>query len=151
MESGNTDWGKSVAAVVIHGGKVLLGRHTYGDGDGKLILPGGYMNVGESVEEAVVRETKEETDILVRPTGVVGIRTNSKDWYLIFRADYVSGEARPADKENSEILWLDIKEALSRDDVPELTKWAIRSAKNKGFQKRPYMCEREHEPYSYYG
>ena len=86
MKSENTDWGKSVAAVVIRDGKVLLGRHTYGDGKGYLILPGGYMNLGESVEDAVVRETQEETGVLVRPTGLVGVRTNAKDCYLIFRA-----------------------------------------------------------------
>ena len=151
MESGNTDWGKSVAAVVLRDSKVLLGRHTYGDGKGCLILPGGYINIGEAVEEAVVRETQEETGVLVRPTGLVGVRTNAKDWYLIFRAEYVSGEARPCDKENSEILWMYIAEALAHDDVPELTKWAIRSAEEKVLQKRPYMCEREHEPYAYYG
>lgn len=151
MESGNTDWGKSVAAVVLRDSKVLLGRHTYGDGKGCLILPGGYINIGEAVEEAVVRETQEETGVLVRPTGLVGVRTNAKDWYLIFRTEYVSGEARPCDKENSEILWMDIAEALAHDDVPELTKWAIRSAEEKVLQKRPYMCEREHEPYAYYG
>lgn len=151
MEQGNTDWSKSVAAVVFYEGRVLLGRHTYGDGVGKLILPGGYMNFGESVEDAVVRETLEEAKVLIRPTGVVGIRTNIKDWYLIFRAEYVSGHAMPGDRENSEIVWLPINEALKREDVPELTKWAIRSAQEQGFQKRPYMCEREHEPYSYYG
>ena len=40
MENGNTNWSQSVTAVVIHEGKVLLSRHTYGAGKGRLINPG---------------------------------------------------------------------------------------------------------------
>lgn len=43
MDKDNTNWGQSVTGVVIHKGKVLLARHTYGGGKGKLIIPGGYV------------------------------------------------------------------------------------------------------------
>ena len=46
MENGNANWGQSVTGVVIKDGKVLLGRHTYGGGNGKLIIPGGYVRPG---------------------------------------------------------------------------------------------------------
>ena len=39
MDKDNTNWGQSVTGVV----KVLLARHTYGGGKGKLIIPGGYV------------------------------------------------------------------------------------------------------------
>ena len=55
MENGNTNWGQSVTAVVIDAGKVLLARHTYGAGQGKLIIPGGYVNIGETPQDALVR------------------------------------------------------------------------------------------------
>ena len=38
MENGNTNWGQSVTGVVIKDNQVLLGRHTYGGGNGKLIF-----------------------------------------------------------------------------------------------------------------
>ncbi len=60
MENGNTNWQQSVTAVVIKDNKVLLGRHTYGAGKGKLIIPGGYVNVGESPQKAVKREYLED-------------------------------------------------------------------------------------------
>ena len=52
----------------------------------------------------------------------------SNDWYVAFNAEYISGEARSDGDENSEVLWIDVEEALSRDDVPELTKKLIQSA-----------------------
>ena len=38
-----TVWNQSATAVVIKDQKVLLARHTYGGGKGKLIVPGGYL------------------------------------------------------------------------------------------------------------
>ena len=131
-ETGNTDFGKSVSGVLIRDGKVLLGRHTYGGGKGLLIIPGGYIQQGEAPEDAVVREFLEETGVTVRPGEILGIRFNTHDWYVIFRVEYLSGEAVSDHDENSEVLWLDVNEALSREDVPLLTKQAIMSATGGG-------------------
>ena len=128
MEKENTNWYQSVAAVCIREGKVLLARHTYGGGKGKLIIPGGYVELGETPEDAVKREFMEETGIEIQPTGVIGVRFNCKDWYVIFAADYVSGQAHSDGDENSEVIWMDADEAQSRDDVPDLTKVLIRKA-----------------------
>lgn len=140
MNTEHTIWNQSVTAVVIREGKVLLGRHTYGNGNGWLIVPGGYMEQGESPVEAVIREYHEETGITINPTEIISIRFNSKDWYVAFRADYVSGEARSDNDENSEVIWMDTSEALSREDVPELTKTLIRLAmdEKKGLSRIPY-------------
>ena len=51
-----------MGGVCIRDGKVLLGRHTYGSGNGKLIIPGGYVKFGETPEEALIREFEEETN-----------------------------------------------------------------------------------------
>ena len=128
MNHENTNWGQSVAGVVIKDNKVLLGRHTYGTGKGKLIIPGGYLNVGETPQDALKREFLEETSIRVEPKDIIGIRFNMHDWYIIFRTEYISGEATSDQDENSEVVWMEIEEALSRDDVPELTKKSIQSA-----------------------
>lgn len=130
MNTENTNWGKSVTAVVIKDNKVLLARHTYGGGKGMLIIPGGYVEEGETPKDAVVREFKEETSITIQPKNIIGIRFNMQDWYVAFSADYVSGTEQSDGDENDLVLWLDIDEALSRDDVPELTKALIQSAVN---------------------
>lgn len=130
MSEENTDWGKSVAGVVLRDGKVLLTRHTYGAGKGRLIIPGGYLQNGESPETALRREFPEETGVEVKPVGLLGVRFNTRDWYVIFLAEYVGGEARSDHDENSEVVWLDIEKALAAEDVPDLSKKLIRAAAN---------------------
>ena len=152
MGNENTNWGQSVTGVVIKEDKVLLARHTYGGGKGMLIIPGGYVNIGETPEEALVREYMEETQIKVKPKDIIGIRFNMHDWYIAFSAEYVSGEASSDKDENSEVLWIDVSEALSRDDVPELTKILIQSAisKENGLIYKDYRGSTKHAPYSLY-
>ena len=122
MNKDNTNWSQSVAGVVIRDNKVLLARHTYGNGKGMLIIPGGYVNFGESPQDALIREFKEETNITIEPKSVIGIRFNIRDWYVVFNADYVSGDASSDNDENTEVVWIDVDTVLSRDDVPDLTK-----------------------------
>ena len=45
---------------------------------GELALPGGFVNVGESVEEACIRETYEETNINVNIINLIGVFSNPK-------------------------------------------------------------------------
>lgn len=150
MNTENTNWNYSVAAVVIRDKKVLLARHTYGKGKGKLIIPGGYVEKGETPQAAVIREFSEETNIAIEPQQIIGIRFNMHDWYVVFSADYISGNAKSDNDENSEVIWLDIKEALQRNDVPDLTKNLIRCALNgNGMNQMDYKGT--FEPCSLYG
>lgn len=128
MNNDNTNWGQSVTGVVIHKGKVLLARHTYGTGLGKLIIPGGYVQYNETPQDALIREYLEETGIKVEPENIIGIRFNIHDWYIAFRAKYISGIPRSDNDENSEVIWIEIEEALKREDVPDLSKKLIQSA-----------------------
>lgn len=152
MENQNTNFGQSVTGVVIKDGKVLLARHTYGSGKNMLIIPGGYVNFGETPQDALKREFLEETSVSVCPKEIIGIRFNMHDWYIAFKAEYISGEAKSDDNENSEVLWLDINEALARDDVPMLTKELIKSAVSEpdGLTYKEYDGSTKHAPYSLY-
>lgn len=152
MNKDNTNWSQSVAAVVIRDNKVLLARHTYGNGKGMLIIPGGYVNFGESPQDALIREFKEETKITVEPKRVIGIRFNIRDWYVVFSADYISGDASSDNDENSEVVWIDVETVFSRDDVPDLTKKMIQSSlsNNSGLQYTIYEGGQKNVPYSLY-
>jgi ADP-ribose pyrophosphatase YjhB (NUDIX family) len=64
----------SVTAIVSDaGGGILMVHKTDND---LWALPGGGMNIGESIAQAVTREVREETGIDVEVTGIVGIYTD---------------------------------------------------------------------------
>lgn len=153
MSHENTNWGQSVTGLVIRHGKVLLARHTYGAGKGMLIVPGGYVENGETPQDALKREFLEETGIVVEPKEVIAIRFNSHDWYVAFAADYVSGEAHSDGDENSEVVWMDVEEAQRREDVPDLTKKLIGCALSgqKGLERIEYAGRSKHGESSLYG
>lgn len=152
MNTENTNWQQSVTGVLIKDNKVLLARHTYGAGKNLLIVPGGYVNFGETPQQAIVREYKEETGITVVPKDIIAIRFNTKDWYIAFSVDYVGGIAKSDDDENSEVVWLDIEDALQKEDVPDLTKKLIESAinDNNALTQTDYFSREQHGTYSLY-
>lgn len=150
----NTNWGQSVAGIVLKENKVLLVRHTYGSGKGMLIIPGGYVKWNETPQDAVKRELFEETGITVEPLDIVGVRFNLKDWYVVFTAKYVSGESKSDGDENSEVVWNDINDAVTRDDVPDLTKkilLGVINSKNNAFKNISYEGNTKNGAYSLYG
>ncbi len=146
-----TNWGQSVSGVLIIDNQVLLARHTYGNGKGKLIVPGGYVQHNETPQAALKREFLEEVNLIIEPKELIGIRFNALDWYLGFAVDYIDGEVKPDNDEISEAIWLNIEEALSREDVPENTKLYIKAALNKSAGLKPTPFEGRNPPCTLYG
>ena len=62
-----------VGAVVIDGGKVLLVRRGQEPLKGEWSLPGGALELGETLQQGVVREVFEETGLTVVPNGIVEV------------------------------------------------------------------------------
>ena len=62
-----------VGAVVIDGGKVLLVRRGQEPLKGEWSLPGGALELGETLQQGVVREVLEETGLTVVPAGIVEV------------------------------------------------------------------------------
>ena len=64
----------AVSAAIIRDGHVLIVRRARPPAHGLFTLPGGVVEVGETLAEAVVREVREETGILVEPVALAGHR-----------------------------------------------------------------------------
>jgi 8-oxo-dGTP diphosphatase len=62
-----------VGAVVVQDGQVLLVRRRYEPLAGRWSLPGGTVEVGETLESAVIREMHEETGLSVRVGPVIEV------------------------------------------------------------------------------
>jgi len=62
-----------VGGVVIDGGCVLLVRRGHAPLKGEWSIPGGLVEVGETLKEAVEREIQEETGLRVKPVGMLGV------------------------------------------------------------------------------
>ena len=63
----------ATAMILVRGERVLMVRRDTEPGRGLWSLPGGYVDRGEVVEEASVREVWEETGLRARTAGLVGV------------------------------------------------------------------------------
>lgn len=89
-------------------GEVLLVRNLHRPDT--LEMPGGQVEEGETLEEALHREIAEETGATVRLIGMTGIYQNVTSGILcvVFRGEYLSGELQPAEGETSEVVFKNI-------------------------------------------
>lgn len=77
-----------VGGVVIHDNKVLLVRRVRGEDTGEWAIPGGFVEKKEKIEDAIVREVEEETNIKVKVIGLIAVRNrlykDENSVYFIF-------------------------------------------------------------------
>jgi ADP-ribose pyrophosphatase YjhB (NUDIX family) len=65
----------SVGSVVVGPAGVLLIRQTYGPSKDYFLFPGGLVDTGEPLDEAAVREVREETGVSSEVEGICAVRT----------------------------------------------------------------------------
>ncbi len=120
-----------VGAVVIHEGRILLVKRASPPGKGFWAIPGGLVELGETVREAAERELLEETGISVRARDAFYLFDfidrdadgTIRYHYVIvdFLADYLGGEPRAAD-DVSDARWLSPAEAAALNLSPTTRK-----------------------------
>ena len=113
----------AVSAAIVRDGNVLLVRRARAPANGLFSLPGGVVEAGETLHEAVMREIREETSIAIEPVALAGFReTVTRDGdnrverhfvILPFAARWIAGEPI-LNEELSEARWVtpDIIEGL---------------------------------------
>lgn len=119
----------AVSALVQDGqGRILLIRRS---DNGKYSVPGGGLEAGETVAQAVVREVREETGIEVDVTELVGVFSNPEhviayddgevrqEFSICFRAQPIGGKLRTSE-ESSEVEWVRPAELSERDIHPSI-------------------------------
>ena len=110
----------SVNVVVVNdAGDILMIRRTDND---NWAVPGGAIDLGESVGQAAVRETREESGIDCEITGIVGIYSDPKhvilytsngearqEFSIVLNARPLGGQPTPS-SESSEVRWVPVSE-----------------------------------------
>ena len=116
-----------VGAVVICDGKILLEKRKNDPGKGKWSIPGGLVELGENVEQTVIREVKEETGLEVEKpehidvVGNVIKDENGEIKYHFVIIDYfvkLKGGTMKASSDAEELRW----GALDEVEKYDLTK-----------------------------
>ncbi|MBS7608927.1 MAG: NUDIX hydrolase [Candidatus Bathyarchaeia archaeon] len=113
-----------VGAIIVCDGKILLEKRKGEPGKGKWSVPGGLVELGETVEEAVIREVKEETGLDVAEPELIDVVDNivrdengGIKWHFVILDFFVKvrgGELRAAD-DAEEIRWVPLSEAEKYD------------------------------------
>jgi 8-oxo-dGTP diphosphatase len=123
-----------VGAIVIHEGKVLLVKRGIEPSRGLWAIPGGKLNIGETLQECAAREIMEETGIAIKVGACIYVfdfferddQGKIKFHYVIidFAANYICGEPKGAD-DADDARWL-APEELSSLPVAKNTLTALR-------------------------
>jgi 8-oxo-dGTP diphosphatase len=79
---------------------VVLLRRGVEPAMGKWVFPGGYVDRGESVEEAAIRETKEESQLEVKLSSLLGVYSypRSPNVIVVYTAEVTGGELAAGDE-----------------------------------------------------
>ena len=109
-----------VGAVVVHEGRVLLIRRGKEPMKGRWTLPGGALELGETLAEGTVREVQEETGLIVEPVELVELidrihRDGDQVQYHYAIADYlcrVTGGTLCAGTDADGVRWIERAEWL---------------------------------------
>lgn len=127
------------SAAIFRDGRLLVARRGFQPMAGLWSFPGGGVELGETLEETLRREVREEVGCEVRPKAFIGhaeIIHRDQDGRVArhmvvacFAAEWASGEPTPS-AEAPEVTWVDRAQLEARpttDRLPELAAIAARS------------------------
>ena len=119
----------------LNGGIVLLKRGVE-PALGKWVFPGGYVDRGESVPDAAVRETKEESQLDVKLGPLLNIYSysGSPNVIVVYTAQVIGGQLAAADESTEarifppdEVPWHDLAFDSTKDALNDYIKLYLKS------------------------
>ena len=115
-----------VAAVIVKDGSILATQRGYGEFKGKWEFPGGKIEVGENLEQALIREIKEETNAFVNVIEYINtVEYDYENFHLTMHTylcellenlEFVYHDDTTLEHEN--MVWLDLKDLEHLDWLP---------------------------------
>jgi ADP-ribose pyrophosphatase YjhB (NUDIX family) len=125
----NTGYNIGVGGAVLRGGELLLVRRASRRGLGNWQLPGGYVEPDETIEEAVIREVREEAGIAAAIEGVLGLRNRcdpetGNGLYIVLLLNAVSGTPKADGREVDRAGFFTLSEIRELNPLPPVN-WEI--------------------------
>ncbi len=131
----------AVSAAIFRDGRLLVGKRARQPAQGLFTLPGGAVETGESLVEAVTREVREETSLEIQPVALAGYReillrdkANRVERHFVvlcFAARYVSGDP-VQNEELAELRWIDPAELAGMRTTPGLAEIVAQAVEKLG-------------------
>src|SRR5262245_40581171 len=119
----------AVSAAIVRDGKILVVRRARPPAHGVYTLPGGVVEVGETLTEAVAREVREETGLAIEPVALAGFREAirrdgaervERHFAVLCLPSRWQGGEPVLNEELSEAHWLDPGELATLPTTPGL-------------------------------
>ena len=103
------------ALILNEQNKVLITRRSAAENYMPLLwdIPGGSVDMGETVEEALVREVKEETKLNILPIKPIYVHTelshlpSAQLIQIVYKCDYLGGDITLDTEEHDEFQWVE--------------------------------------------
>lgn len=148
---------KAARAIIVHNQSILLMKRNK-FGKVYYVLPGGGIDMGETADQAVLREIKEEASIAVSNPRLVFIEDAHEPYghQYIFVCDYKDGEVKihpdsieaklnQTGQNTFEILWVPISKFASLPFRSPPLQEALLAALRDGFPKEPKQLSSQAE------
>jgi ADP-ribose pyrophosphatase YjhB (NUDIX family) len=123
-----------VGAIIVHDGKILLEQRKNEPGRGKWSVPGGIVELGETLEHTVIRETEEETGlvvddpVLIDAVSQISLDDAGKVKYHFVIIDYFvrlkSGTSKAA-SDAAALEWVSLADVESKGLTPSFRRFFV--------------------------
>ena len=119
----------AVSAVILRAGKFLIVRRARPPAHGLYSLPGGVVELGERLAEAVIREIAEETAMSIEPIALAGFRESivrdaenrvERHFVILCFAAHWRGGEPGLNEELSEARWIEPAQLAGLTTTPGL-------------------------------
>jgi 8-oxo-dGTP diphosphatase len=110
----------TVDVILQKGSEILLIKRKNEPFKDHLALPGGFVNEGEKVETAAIREVREETSLEIEPVDILGVYSDPQRdprrhiLTVVFIGIILKGVPNPND-DSSEIQWMKLEDIQKKD------------------------------------
>ncbi len=127
-----------VGAIILRQGKLLLEKRANEPAKGQWTIPGGVVEVGESLEDAVLRETEEETGlkgekpVLIDVVDQVHLDKAGRIEYHYVIIDYivkVKADEPKAASDAEALKWVPLDEVETYDLTPSFRRFFVKNKK----------------------